>query len=255
MKRTIFQVLEFLIFFTPTIMLSAIFSNKFDDKIVFLKNYPFLSIVIATAISGILYYFRNQFKKYDENEEIEKLQKEKQDIEREIKFYQGLITDFKQQISKELEDELYKAFKKLELKNQHRITIYTYTYGTFFSIARYSSNFSLNKFGRIAIKDKSEQLFKVWNDGKEVIIKIEPNQSRNMKTRKIGIFFLYEKNNKQPKKDKFGVIVFESTNKNDKILIDKNIKLFKEVVDNINEYFYKSWSICQCLDIAIKEQL
>lgn len=196
----------------------------------------------------MLYIARYKIKTNNENREIKNLQSE-------VKFYQGLIADFKQQISGELENELYNIFNKLKLKNQHRITIYTYTYGTFFSIARYSSNSSLNKFGRIAIKDKSEQLFKVWDNSEEKIAKIESNQSRNMKARKIGIFFLYEKNDKQPKKDKFGVIVFESFDKNDKILTDKHIELFRKAADDINEYFYKSWSIRQCLDTAIKEEL
>ena len=76
-----------------------------------------------------------------------------------------------------------------------------------------------------------------------------------MQTKKIAILFLYAKNDSLSNKDKFGVVVFESTNKKDEILCNASKNKLQKAAKNINEYFHKTWNIRQDLNIAIREEL
>ena len=150
-----------------------------------------------------------------------------------------------------MEDELCKIFRLLKLDTHYRITVYTYTSEIFFSIGRYAENSNLKKFGRIAISDKEEIIFKAWNDG-EITEKLSSDNKRNMKSVKISIKYLYEKNDSNPKKDRFGIIVFETTkNKENKI----DLKNLDEATQQIQDFFDNNWNIKQNLTTAYKEGL
>lgn len=258
-KIWIVEILQFITTFIPAIILSLAISGKLDDKINLLKIYPYRSVAAIILIYILLYcaykYAQYKFRRDNENTRIKELENSLKESKNKNTFYEDLISAFKQQICAELENELCKTFRNLKLNHQHRITVYTYTKGVFFSIGRYSENTSLSKFGRIAIDNKEEILFKIWNNGEDEIRTMNPSKERNMKTKKIAIFFLYEKNDNLSNKDRFGVVVFESTNKKDKILSDSKKNELQEAAKNINEYFYKSWNIKQDLNIAIREEL
>ncbi|MGQ4002897.1 hypothetical protein QIW31_07635 [Francisellaceae bacterium CB299] len=172
-------------------------------------------------------------------------------LQEENQFYSDLIGSFKYQISEPLENKLCEVYKKLGFDNKYRITVYTHTTDRFFSIGRYSKNENFRKFGRIAIRDKNELLFKAWNNG-ELLENISPDSRRKMPSKKIAINYLYEKNEQHPDKNKFGVVVFETTNGRDSKLKDDNLQ---EHVQTINEFFHNSWNIKQDLSFATSEGL
>ncbi|MBF0898090.1 MAG: hypothetical protein HXK58_07370 [Campylobacter concisus] len=206
------SVIEFFIFVFG-IVLTLVVEGKFEDYIPYTKKHPLNSIVIVVVILLVLFVVKimHEIKKYNAEEELLKASKENT-------FWQNLISNFKYQISKPLEDELCKVFKELKLDSQYRITVYTHTSDIFFSIGRYSENPSFKKFGRIAISDKNELIFRAWEQQGELIEKVKPNKTLIMKSVKIAVKFLYEKNEESPKKDRFGIVVFETTkNKDNKI--------------------------------------
>ncbi|BDB67475.1 hypothetical protein Hc94105_1698 [Helicobacter cinaedi] len=258
-QRLAIQTIGELKSLVPTFVLAIILSGKLDDRIDFLKDHPIHSIVGIFAVYLFLLFIHKYLKKqYDirvEDTRTTELEALNSDLQQEITFYKNMICAFKQQISGDLEDKLYDVYKTLGFGNTHRITVYTYTNNVFFSIGRYSANPSFSKFGRIKISDEKEMLFQMWKSGEEKVKTIGQDVERNMKSKKIGIFFLYAKNDNKPNKDKFGVIVFESINKKDKILCDSNIDKLREVTEEVNSYFYERWNIRQDLDIAIKEDL
>ncbi|WP_141089247.1 hypothetical protein, partial [Campylobacter concisus] len=203
------SVIEFFIFVFG-IVLTLVVEGKFEDYIPYTKKHPLNSIVIVVIILLALFVVKimHEIKKYNAEEELLKASKENT-------FWQNLISNFKYQISKPLEDELCKVFKELKLDSQYRITVYTHTSDIFFSIGRYSENPSFKKFGRIAISDKNELIFRAWEQQGELIEKVKPNKTLMMKSVKIAVKFLYEKNEESPKKDRFGIVVFETTKNKD----------------------------------------
>ena len=185
---------------------------------------------------------KHEIKKYNTEEDLLEIRKENT-------FLKNLISNFKYQISKPLEDELCKVSKELELDSQYRISVYTHTSDRFFSIGRYSENPSFKKFGRIAIRDKNELIFKAWERG-ELIEKVKPNKKLVMKSVKIAVKFLYEKNKESPKKDRFGIVVFETTKNKDNKIVLNNLEKATEI---IQKYFDSNWNIKQDLNFATDE--
>lgn len=244
-KKYYILFIEFLIFLFG-IILTLLIEGKFDSYIAYAKEHPINSICIVSAVLIILVaikilYEYNRIKK-EENLSL---------LKEENVFLSGLISNFKYQISQPLEDELCKAFRKLKLDNNYRITVYTYTYDRFFSIGRYSENPNYKKFGRIAIRDKKELIFKAWY-GNELTEKVTPDQKLNMKSKKISIKFLYEKNSEHPRKDRFGLIVFETTKNKESKLELVNLE---EATELIQTYFDNKWNIRQNLTFAMREGL
>lgn len=228
------------------ILFTLLVEGKLSEYIVYTKEHPSNSIVIMVVISLILAGLKIYYEYNRENlkEELESLGEENQ-------FLKGLISEFKYQISKPLEDKLYEIFRDLKFDGQYRITVYTHTAGRFFSIGRYSENPNYKKFGRIAIRDKNELIFKAWENG-ELTDTVQPNQKLNMRSVKISIKYLYEKNETTPRKDRFGIIVFETTkNKENKI---KNGHL-DSAVEKVQNFFNEQWHIKQNLNFAMQEGL
>ncbi|WP_180997238.1 hypothetical protein, partial [Campylobacter concisus] len=209
------------------------------------KKHPLNSIVIVVIILLALFVVKimHEIKKYNAEEELLKASKENT-------FWQNLISNFKYQISKPLEDELCKVFKELKLDSQYRITVYTHTSDIFFSIGRYSENPSFKKFGRIAISDKNELIFRAWEQQGELIEKVKPNKTLMMKSVKIAVKFLYEKNEESPKKDRFGIVVFETTKNKDNKIVPNNLEKATKI---IQKYFDSNWNIKQDLNFATEE--
>ena len=221
------------------------------DSIDIIKEYPTTAIVIMFVVSILLVGKKilNEAKKENLKNELDKLSNELSTTEEENSFLKSLISNFKYQISKPLEDKLFEVFQELKLDHRYRITVYTHTADRFFSIARYSNNESYKKFGRIAIKDKNEVIFEAWNN-REFAKKVKVDVARNMPTEKISIKYLYVKNEDNPNKDKFGVVVFETTQGNTKKL--NSAKLDIEV-KKINDFLNNTMDIKQDLRFAIEE--
>ena len=238
------SVIEFFIFVFG-IVLTLVVEGKFEDYIPYTKKHPLNSIVIVVVIFLALFVVKimHEIKKYNAEEELLKASKENT-------FWQNLISNFKYQISKPLEDELCKVFKELKLDSQYRITVYTHTSDIFFSIGRYSENPSFKKFGRIAISDKNELIFRVWEQQGELIEKVKPNKTLIMKSVKIALKFLYEKNEESPKKDRFGIVVFETTKNKDNKIVPNNLEKATKI---IQKYFDSNWNIKQDLNFATEE--
>lgn len=238
------SVIEFFIFVFG-IVLTLVVEGKFEDYIPYTKKHPLNSIVIVVVILLALFVVKimHEIKKYNAEEELLKASKENT-------FWQNLISNFKYQISKPLEDELCKVFKELKLDSQYRITVYTHTSDIFFSIGRYSENPSFKKFGRIAISDKNELIFRAWEQQGELIEKVKPNKKLVMKSVKIAVKFLYEKNEESPKKDRFGIVVFETTKNKDNKIVPNNLEKATKI---IQKYFDSNWSIKQDLNFATEE--
>lgn len=237
------QIIDFLILI-DTIVFTLLIEGKFADYLEFVKVHPMKSIAFMGVISFILGIIKIIFELKQIN-----LEEQLDEVNIENEFLKDLISAFKYQISQPLEDKLYEVFKNLKLNHQHRITVYTYTKGTFISIARYSENATYKSFGRISINDKSELLFKAW-ETKELNEIVAPDPKRKMPSKKIVIKYLYEKNDTSPKKDKIGVIVFETINDKDSKF--NNGKL-NTAVDSINEFMNESWNVKQDLNFAIRE--
>ena len=229
------SVIEFFIFVFG-IVLTLVVEGKFEDYIPYTKKHPLNSIVIVVIILLALFVVKimHEIKKYNA----------------ENTFWQNLISNFKYQISKPLEDELCKVFKELKLDSQYRITVYTHTSDIFFSIGRYSENPSFKKFGRIAISDKNELIFRAWEQQGELIEKVKPNKTLMMKSVKIAVKFLYEKNEESPKKDRFGIVVFETTKNKDNKIVPNNLEKATKI---IQKYFDSNWNIKQDLNFATEE--
>jgi hypothetical protein len=228
------------------ILFTLLVEGKLSEYISYTKEHPLNSIGIMVTISLILAGLKiyHEYNKKNLQEELELLGEEN-------KFLIGLISEFKYQISKPLEDKLYEIFRDLKFDGQYRITVYTHTAGRFFSIGRYSENPNYKKFGRIAIRDKNELIFKAW-ENEELTETVHPNQKLNMRSVKISIKYLYEKNDTTPKKDRFGIIVFETTkNKENKI---KNGNL-DNAVEKVQNFFNEQWHIKQNLNFAMQEGL
>lgn len=242
-KNYYIHMIELFIFILG-IVLTLVVEGKFEDYIPYTKKHPVNSIIVVSIILIFLFVLKikKTIKQYKEKENL-------LEIKEENNFLKNLISNFKYQISQPLEDVLCKAFRELKLNSQYRITVYTYTADRFFSIGRYSENSNFKKFGRIAIKDKNELIFKAWEYG-ELTEKIEPDKRLTMQSVKISIKFLYEKNEENPKKDKFGIVVFETT-KNKENRIDL-VKLDK-ATETIQKYFDINWNIKQDLNFAIQE--
>ncbi|WP_103572275.1 hypothetical protein [Campylobacter concisus] len=238
------SVIEFFIFVFG-IVLTLVVEGKFEDYIPYTKKHPLNSIVIVVIILLALFVVKimHEIKKYNAEEELLKASKENT-------FWQNLISNFKYQISKPLEDELCKVFKELKLDSQYRITVYTHTSDIFFSIGRYSENPSFKKFGRIAISDKNELIFRAWEQQGELIEKVKPNKTLMMKSVKIAVKFLYEKNEESPKKDRFGIVVFETTKNKDNKIVPNNLEKATKI---IQKYFDSNWNIKQDLNFATEE--
>ena len=238
------SVIEFFIFVFG-IVLTLVVEGKFEDYIPYTKKHPLNSIVIVVIILLALFVVKimHEIKKYNAEEELLKASKENT-------FWQNLISNFKYQISKPLEDELCKVFKELKLDSQYRITVYTHTSDIFFSIGRYSENPSFKKFGRIAISDKNELIFRSWEQQGELIEKVTPNKTLMMKSVKIAVKFLYEKNEESPKKDRFGIVVFETTKNKDNKIVPNNLEKATKI---IQKYFDSNWNIKQDLNFATEE--
>nr|WP_314735424.1 hypothetical protein [uncultured Campylobacter sp.] len=238
------SVIEFFIFVFG-IVLTLVVEGKFEDYIPYTKKHPLNSIVIVVVIFLALFVVKimHEIKKYNAEEELLKASKENT-------FWQNLISNFKYQISKPLEDELCKVFKELKLDSQYRITVYTHTSDIFFSIGRYSENPSFKKFGRIAISDKNELIFRAWEQQGELIEKVKPNKTLIMKSVKIAVKFLYEKNEESPKKDRFGIVVFETTKNKDNKIVPNNLEKATKI---IQKYFDSNWNIKQDLNFATEE--
>lgn len=238
------SVIEFFIFVFG-ILLTLVVEGKFEDYIPYTKKHPLNSIVIVVVILLVLFVVKimHEIKKYNAEEELLKASKENT-------FWQNLISNFKYQISKPLEDELCKVFKELKLDSQYRITVYTHTSDIFFSIGRYSENPSFKKFGRIAISDKNELIFRAWEQQGELIEKVKPNKTLIMKSVKIAVKFLYEKNEESPKKDRFGIVVFETTKNKDNKIVPNNLEKATKI---IQKFFDSNWNIKQDLNFATEE--
>lgn len=238
------SVIEFFIFVFG-IVLTLVVEGKFEDYIPYTKKHPLNSIVIVVVILLALFVVKimHEIKKYNAEEELLKASKENT-------FWQNLISNFKYQISKPLEDELCKVFKELKLDSQYRITVYTHTSDIFFSIGRYSENPSFKKFGRIAISDKNELIFRAWEQQGELIEKVKSNKTLMMKSVKIAVKFLYEKNEESPKKDRFGIVVFETTKNKDNKIVPNNLEKATKI---IQKFFDSNWNIKQDLNFATEE--
>ena len=163
------------------ILFTLLVEGKLSEYISYTKEHPLNSIGIMVTISLILAGLKiyHEYNKKNLQEELELLGEEN-------KFLIGLISEFKYQISKPLEDKLYEIFRDLKFDGQYRITVYTHTAGRFFSIGRYSENPNYKKFGRIAIRDKNELIFKAW-ENEELTETVHPNQKLNMRSVKISI--------------------------------------------------------------------
>jgi hypothetical protein len=231
--------------FTPVlaILFTLWVEGKFNE-IPEIKAHP-VNMMIGLSVLTIILAWRKISYEVRQDDFKEKLQTSTEENE----YLKQLISAFKYQISQPLEDKLFEIYESLRLDNQYRITVYTYTKGRFFSIARYAKNQHYKKFGRIAIGDRNELLFKAWEDG-ELNEAVSPDSNRKMPSCKIAIKYLYEKNDINPQKDKIGVIVFETTNHRDSKL--NNGKL-KETVKIINDFMNESWNIKQDLNFAISE--
>lgn len=235
-------------FFIPffSVILALLLAGKLETLIPYTKQHPINSIAVVFIILVVLFIIKTifEFKRIKEKKRLDILEKENN-------FLKNLISDFKYQISQPLEDELCKIFRLLKLDTNYRITIYTYTSEIFFSIGRYAENPNFKKFGRIAISNKEEIIFKAWNNG-EMTEKLSSDNKRNMKSVKISIKYLYERNDNNPKKDRFGIIVFETTkNKDNKI----DLRNLNEATQQIQDFFDNNWNIKQNLTTAYKEGL
>jgi hypothetical protein len=228
-----------------TIIFTLHIENKFDT-IAWVKNYYWLLLIVVVIIIIGLTFFKVIIDRKEKNYEKENVK-----LQEDNKYLQSLISSFKYQISKPLEDELHAIFVELGLNSNHRITVYTYTNGCFFSIGRYSSNQNYTSFGRIAIDDKDEFIFKVWN-GEANCDKLTIDKQRKMPTKKICAHFLYEKNEAHPEKDRIGLIVFESTEGRNKQF---NNGKFTEHIKRINTFIHENINIKQDLNFAIQEGL
>jgi hypothetical protein len=227
------------------IFFTLLVEGKFDGYQT-VKEHPVNFIVLFSVISIVLVILKLFYESNQEN-----LEKSLESALEENLFLKDLISSFKYQISQPLEDKLYEIYKDLKFDNHYRITVYTYTKDRFFSIGRYSNNTHYKAFGRIAIKDKSEVLFKAWYNG-ELNEKVSPQSSRKMPSERIAIKYLYEKNDNTPDKDKFGVVVFETTQKNTKKLNNGNLDL---AVKKINEFLNDKMGIKQDLKFAMEESV
>jgi uncharacterized FlaG/YvyC family protein len=241
-KNNFHRIIDFLAI-VVTIIFTLLIEGKFNE-IEFVKRHPNIALSVMIIISLLVAWKKISYEKKQNNLE-ENLNK----IKEENKYLKDLISSFKYQISKPLEDQLCAIYNDLNFNNHYRITVYTYTKGVFFSIGRYSKNTDYNNFGRIAIKNKNELLFTAWHNG-EVNQEVSPDKQRKMPSQKIVIKYLYEKNDRLPKKDKFGVVVFETTKKNTKHF--NNGKL-NEAAHQINSFINESIGIRQDLNFAIDE--
>lgn len=228
-----------------TILFTLHIENKFEKVAWIHDNYNFY-VIILILVTVILAFFKIQ---HESNEKD--CIKENEELLNESKYLQELISTFKYQISKPLEDKLHEIYQKLSFNSNHRITVYTYTKGCFFSIARYSSNQNYSSFGRIAIKSKDEFIFKVWN-GENKCENLYVCSDRKMPTKKACAHFLYEKNDTHPEKDRIGLVVFESIKSSDNKF---NNGKFLEYVKEINSFINKHMEIKQDLNFAIQEGL
>lgn len=228
------------------IVFTLLVENKLIDLIPYTKKHPMNSILIMGVFSIILAILKIYYEYNKKN-----IQEELKLIQEENQFFKSLISEFKYQISKPLEDKLFQVFRDLKFDGHYRITVYTYTAGRFFSIGRYSENPNYKKFGRIAIRDKNELIFKAWRNG-EITDTVTPCEKLNMKSVKISIKYLYEKNDITPKKDRFGIIVFETTNAKDRKIKNGDLD---SAVETIQKFFDEQWHIKQNLAFAIEEGL
>ncbi len=234
----------FLFGMTFTIFSMIITSDKFksynwvNKYPIFLLSVNMLVLLIFTGIK--LFYEKNQ----------KSIKEDVLSLKEENKFLNELIKRFKYQICGHLEDVLFNSLKLFQLHTnaKYRVTVYTYTKGRFFSIGRFSQSPSYKEFGRIAIRDRNELLFQAWNNG-ELVKDLTPDPKRNMPSKKIAIKYLYVDSKL---KDKFGVIVFETTNEHDSKLKNGNLE---KMTLNINQYFFEKMNIRQDLNFAISEGL
>lgn len=236
------RIIDILITVTA-IIFTLLIEGKFNEFEIIHKH-PVKSIIIMSLISILLAWKKISYEINQDN-----LKEELKSIKEENNFLKELISSFKYQISQPLEDKLFEIYNELKFDNHYRITVYTYTKDRFFSIGRYSKNTHYKSFGRIAIKDKNELLFQAWHNG-ELNKKISPDRRRKMPSEKIVIKYLYEKNELTPNKDKFGVVVFESTIQNTKKF--NNVQLDK-AVDTINVFLNYNMGIRQDLNFAMEE--
>jgi hypothetical protein len=100
----------FVDFFIPivAIVFTLLVENKFTESIPYTKVHPVNSIVIMVAISLILAGLKIYYEYNKEN-----IQEELESLGEENKFLIGLISEFKYQISKPLEDKLYEISREI----------------------------------------------------------------------------------------------------------------------------------------------
>ena len=243
-KRNFHRIIDFSIPIIA-ILFTLLVEGKFNEFDI-VQKHPVNFIVLMVCLSLLLAWLKISYEIKQEN-----LKEELESYQEENSFLKELISSFKYQISQPLEDKLYEVYNDLKFDNHYRITVYTYTKDRFFSIGRYSKNTHYKAFGRIAIKDKNELLFQAWHNG-ELNQKISPDKKRKMPSEKIAIKYLYEKNETTPHKDKFGVVVFETTQKNTKKL---NNSQLNKAVKKINIFLNDSMGIRQDLNFAMKEEV
>lgn len=239
------RLIDFFILLVSIIFTLAV-EGKLVEYISLVKKYPMWTLLVLGLLWIYLFWKKIQYEINQDN-----LQEKLDDTLEENKFYSDLISSFKYQISEPLENKLFEVSKELKLDNNYRITVYTYTKNRFFSIGRYSHNEEYRKFGRIAIRDKNELLFKAWQSG-NLTQTLKPDMRRKMKSQKISIHYLYEKNDELPEKNKFGVVVFETTNRKDKKFNNGNLD---NSIKEINNFFHNNWNIRQDLNFAMQEGL
>lgn len=250
-KKNRLYILDFLIPFVA-ILFTLLIENKLNS-IDIVKEHPVNFIIAFVVISLVLVGLKIKFEleEKDLENEILTLKTNIESITEENNFFKALISSFKYQISQPLEDKLYEVYNALKFDNHYRITVYTYTKDRFFSIGRYSKNSLYKQFGRIAIKNKNELIFRAWYNG-ELKETIKVDKSRKMPSEKIVIRYLYENNTQNPDKDKFGVVVFETTQKNTKKF---NVEDLNKAVKSINIFLNESMGLRQDLNFAIAEEL
>lgn len=234
----------FLLGITFAVLTMIITSDKFKS-FSWINNHPILLLLINIfalfLFAGIKLLYEVQQKTIKQKVSV---------LNEENNFLNDLIKRFKYQICGHLEDVLFNSLKLFQLQTnvKYRVTVYTYTKGRFFSIGRFSQSPSYKEFGRIAIRDRNELLFEAWNNG-ELVKDLNPDPRRNMPSKKIAIKYLYVDDKL---KDKFGVVVFETTNGHDSKLKNGNLE---KMTLSINQYFFEKMNIRQDLNFAMSEGL
>jgi len=179
---------------------------------------------------------------------INELQKKYDNQKNETNRLIQLLDTLKYQISGSWNEQLRTITKELKFDNKYRITVYLRTFNKFLSFARHSNNPEFSKYGRSYIDNKDEYIYHAWANGEGISEIDNPDNIRNMPSRKIGVFYLYTND----ESNKFGIVVFETTDKKSKLLIKTKLK---EATHKINKNINESLEIKPDISIAMKEGL